>query len=83
MKIKQYHIYSLKNNLFGDVISNVVMIQNDKANILSDYVVVPYVNKEFKGVHTIKRENLKEEIGILPDERQKELKEYYCSFIIG
>ncbi len=83
MKIEQYHIYTLKNNLFGDVISHVVVIQNDKANNLSDYIIViPYVNGEFKGVQTVKRESLKEEIGILSRDKQEKLKEYYYSLVI-
>lgn len=82
MEIKQYHIYSLKNDLLESVTSHVIVIQNDKANKVSEWiVVVPYVNKEFKGVHTVRKESLMEEIGIFPEEKRQDLKNYYYSFI--
>ena len=84
MEIKQYHIYSLQNDLLKDVCSQAIVIQNDMANEKSDkIVIVPYVNEAFKGVHTVNREDLKEDIGILPDDKQGELREYYLSLMIS
>ena len=84
MEIKQYHIYFLQNDSSKNVGSQAIVIQNDMANEKSDkIVIVPYVNEEFIGIYTVNREDLREDIGILPDDKQSELREYYLSLVIS
>ena len=79
MEIKQYHIYTMKHDLFDESkLSKVVSVQNNDKSY--DYItVVPYVNGKFKGIHTIIKEFLVEDIGVLEQKKQEELKEYYYS----
>lgn len=84
MKIKQYHIYKLKNILIEDLFSQVVVVQNNKANELTDFVVVVgYVDGEFKGVHTVEKYKFIEEVGMLSEDKHESLREYYYSFVAG
>lgn len=81
MDIKRFGIYTLKQ---GEDKTSVVVIQNDHANkLLDSTVVTAYKDDKFKGIYTAKKEDLIEEIGVLSEDKQEELKEYYYSVIAG
>lgn len=81
MEIKRFHIYTFK---YRKNKSSVVVIQNDHANKLCDFTIVTvYKDNKFKGIYTVKKEDLVEEIGVLSENKQEELKEYYYSVIAG
>ena len=74
MKIKQYHIYKLKNN------SEVVVIQNNFANKMSDFfVVLLYKNGNFESVDTVGKDCFMKEVGKLTEEEIGKAKEFYQS----
>lgn len=77
MEIKQFYIYKLKNN------SEVVVIQNNLANKMSDFIVVLlYINGNFESVDTIGKDCFMEEIGKLTEEEIGKAKEFYQSVML-
>ena len=81
MKIKRFGIYTLKQ---CEDKTSVVVVQNDHANkLLESTIVTVYKDEKFNGIYTVNKEDLIEKIGVLSEDKQEELRDFYCSVIAG